>query len=159
MKRSVKDNPDSRATDRQLRFGLSYVLILTAANLAWEIAQLPLYTIWTEASAAEQVFAILHCTIGDTLIGAATLAIALIIFGDRNWPTRHYWRAALAATVLGIVYLVFSEWLNVSVRGNWAYRDMMPTFGPLDTGLAPLLQWIALPPLVFFLLKRQTQRL
>ena len=141
---------------RPLRFALSYVLVLTVVNLVWEIAQLPLYTLWTEASLAKKTFAILHCTIGDGLIGSATLALARLAFGGRRWPAQHYWRVALAATLLGIAYLIFSEWLNVSLRGSWAYRDAMPTVGPLATGLAPLLQWVILPPLVF-LLKRKVR--
>ena len=63
-------------------------------------------------------------------------------------------RQDVAATLLGIAYLIFSEWLNVSLRGSWAYRDAMPTVGPLATGLAPILQWVILPPLVFLLTRK-----
>ncbi|HKB46619.1 MAG TPA: hypothetical protein VKC57_02915 [Ktedonobacterales bacterium] len=55
-----------------------YLPWLAGLNLAWELAQLPLYTIWREANAGYIAFAVAHCTVGDILIGAAALALALI---------------------------------------------------------------------------------
>jgi hypothetical protein len=49
---------------------------------------------------------------------------------------------------------VFSEWQNVSIRGSWAYRDIMPLVPPFGTGLAPLLQWTILPLPAFALVHR-----
>ena len=40
----------------------SYLLWIALANLVWETAQLPLYTIWAERALAYNAFAILHCT-------------------------------------------------------------------------------------------------
>ena len=62
--------------DRARRFGvvrkyLSYSLL---GHLAWEIGQLPLYTIFWDARAGETAFAVLHYTAGDLLIAACTLA-------------------------------------------------------------------------------------
>jgi hypothetical protein len=53
----------------------AYLPWLGGLNLAWEIAQLPLYTIWTEAPPAGIAFAVAHCTAGDLLIGSAALVI------------------------------------------------------------------------------------
>jgi hypothetical protein len=50
-------------------------------NLAWEIAQLPLYTIWWTDPGPRIAFAVLHCTAGDLMIGAASLAAALLFVG------------------------------------------------------------------------------
>jgi hypothetical protein len=50
---------------------LRYLPWLAALSLAWEIAQLPLYTLWHEAEPAYIAFAVAHCTIGDVLIGGA----------------------------------------------------------------------------------------
>jgi hypothetical protein len=53
-------------------------VIAGGLNLAWEVAQLPLYTIST-ASPSEIVFAIVHCTLGDVLITAGSLLLALLL--------------------------------------------------------------------------------
>jgi hypothetical protein len=124
-----------------------YLALLLPSNLAWEAAQLPLYTIWTEASARAIAFAVLHCTVGDGMIGAFSLAAALVLLGAREWPVRRTAGVVVVATVVGLGYTVFSEWLNVEIRGAWAYAEAMPRLPLLGTGLAPVLQWLVLPPL------------
>jgi hypothetical protein len=123
----------------------AYVCVAAAGNLVWETLQLPLYTIWTAGSAGEIVFAVLHCTGGDVLIAVATLTIALVLFGSREWPTGGHLGVLLATLVLGISYTIFSEWLNVIVRKSWAYSPFMPVVPLLNVGLSPVLQWIVVP--------------
>lgn len=133
---------------RALRWYLGGSLV---AHLVWEMLQLPLYTLWTKGTLREQAFAVLHCTVGDAMIAGLSLLMALAIFGRPNWPksgTRPVW---LLTLLLGVSYTIYSEWLNVSVRGSWAYSDLMPTLPVLGTGLAPLLQWIVVPTLVLWL--------
>ena len=66
-----------RADRAWLRALRVYLAVLMALMLAWEVAQLPLYTIWREASAGDIAFAVLHCTAGDALIGMGSLGAAL----------------------------------------------------------------------------------
>ena len=56
--------------------------------------------------------------------------------------------------VIGVSYTVFSEWLNIEIRGAWAYRDGMPVIPLLDAGLSPVLQWILVPLAGFWWTKR-----
>jgi hypothetical protein len=128
--------------------------LVALANLAWEVAQLPFYTIWRDGTPGAISFAVLHCTAGDVLIAMASLAIALLVTGRPRWPATGAVRVGLVATALGAAYTVFSEWLNVSVRGSWAYAPGMPVLPPLGTGLFPLLQWLVLPPLCLALTGR-----
>lgn len=129
----------------------TYLALIFAGNLIWEIAQLPLYTIWTTGTRWEQAFAVAHCTAGDLLIAVSTLALALVAAGNRNWPRERFWRVAALAIVLGVGYTIFSEWLNINVRAAWAYSERMPVlplFG-FNAGLSPLLQWIIVPAASF----------
>jgi hypothetical protein len=127
-----------------LRF---YLMSMGLANLLWESLQLPLYTIWQTAPVPGQVFAVLHCTAGDILIGLSALAFGLFIIGHEKWPKKHFLAVTLVTVFLGLAYTIFSEWLNVVVRASWAYSDLMPivqVFG-LRLGLSPLLQWLVIP--------------
>lgn len=135
-----------------------YLAVMAAGNLVWEIAHLPLYTIWLTGTVGEIAYAVLHCTGGDVLIATTTLGIALLLAG-RRWPLLGR-RKVVALTILfAVAYTVFSEWLNISVRGSWAYRDLMPRLPPFGTGLTPLLQWIVLPWIAFlWALKPMTAR-
>lgn len=121
-----------------------YILASAVLHLAWEIVQLPLYSIWSEPI-SKRAFAVIHCTLGDLMIAGLTLLTALAMCGTSNWPrsgTRAVW---LLLLMLGVGYTVYSEWLNVSVRGSWSYAETMPVIPIIGTGLTPLLQWIVVP--------------
>ncbi len=137
---------------------LRFVPVLAVLNLAWEIAQLPGYTIWTNGSTRFIAFAVAHCTAGDVLIGLTTLAIALVL--TRAGPMGA-WRVAaigVVATALAAGYTVYSEWLNVEIRRSWAYSELMPVVPVLGTGLAPLAQWLVLPGLALAIALRRHRR-
>lgn len=136
------------ASRLQRRAILCYLSVMAAGNLVWEIAHVPLYTIWLTGPWGEIVYAVLHCTLGDVLIAATTLGLALAFLG-RGWPDRHTRPVAVLTVIFAVAYTTFSEWLNISVRGAWDYRDIMPTLPPFGTGLTPVLQWILLPIIAF----------
>lgn len=126
-----------------------YILYSAAGHLAWEVAHIPLYTIWVEGSWREIAFAVVHCTGGDLLIAMSTLLLSLFLVGGHAWPTERAGRVLLLAVALGVSYTVFSEWLNIVIRAAWAYRDIMPVVPVLDAGLTPLLQWMVVPTLAY----------
>jgi hypothetical protein len=135
---------------RWLRALRRYFAVIVPANLVWEFAHLPLYTIWETGTLFELAFAALHCTGGDILIALSTLVLALFLVGDDRWPASGFARVAALTIVFGLAYTLFSEWLNIEVRGAWAYRDLMPVVPILDAGLSPLLQWMAIPLAAFW---------
>jgi hypothetical protein len=120
--------------------------VFLALNLGWEIFQIPLYTIWWSEPWSRIVLALLHCTLGDLLIGAIALVFAIGVAGG-GWPADRWarGRVVILTTLAGVSYTIFSEWLNVEIRQTWAYTDLMPRLPPLGTGLTPLLQWLLLP--------------
>ena len=65
----------------------------------------------------------------------------------RSSITAHWVAVTIAVTLLGMGYTVFSEYQNTVVRRSWAYTEWMPVLPWIGTGLAPLLQWLMLPPL------------
>ena len=138
-----------------------YLGLIFVGNLLWEIAHLPLYTIWTSGSRSENAFAVFQCTLGDLLIALSSLVGALVIAGGHGWPRTWFWPVAVLTIVFGVGYTAFSEWLNVVVRASWAYSDLMPVlrlFGH-NYGLSPLLQWLIVPAAAFALMRRMTLKL
>jgi len=127
-----------------------YLLFVAGANLIWEVVQLPLYTIWREGTPGEKVFAVVHCTGGDILIASSALVASLVLVGGRAWPSEGFWRVGALTIALGLSYTIFSEWLNIEIRGSWAYSDLMPLLPFIDAGLAPLSQWIVIPFAAFW---------
>ncbi len=117
------------------------------AHLGWEILQLPFYTLWLTGTHRQQAFAVIHCTLGDAMIAGLSLLLALAIFARATWPYVGVARVYVAVLAFGVGYTIYSEWLNVSVRGTWAYSNLMPVVPVVGTGLAPLLQWFVVPTL------------
>lgn len=133
-----------------------YLPIFASLNVAWEIAQLPLYTLWREATAAYIAFAVAHCTAGDILIGTAAFVLALTATRARSLAEWRWASVAALTTVLGLAYTAASEWMNTTLREAWQYSEAMPTIGiaGVRIGLSPLAQWLAIPPLALYLAKR-----
>jgi len=133
-----------------------YLATSAIGHLVWEIAQLPLYTIWSTGTVREQMIAIVHCTVGDVVIATLVIVIALVLVADSDWPANRFWPTAAAALMGGVAYTGFSEWLNTVVRKSWSYSEWMPVldlFG-FRLGLTPMLQWVVVPALAMWLAMR-----
>lgn len=120
---------------------------------------MPLYTIWREGTAEDIIFAGLHCTGGDILIATASLMLTFVIVGE-DWPRnrRASLRVAGMAIAFGVGYTIFSEWLNIVIREAWVYSNLMPVIPVIDAGLSPILQWIFVPAIGFWLASRTRRR-
>ncbi len=137
-----------------------YLPWLAGLSLAWEIAQLPLYTLWKEATPVYIAFAVAHCTIGDILIGTVALALSLVSMragSPEQWPRA---RIAVLTVSTAVAYTAFSEWINTVALRSWEYSSLMPRveLGRIELGLSPLAQWLVIPPLALRLALRLTPR-
>ena len=130
-----------------------YLPWLAGLSLAWEIAHLPLYTLWKQATLAYVAFAAAHCTVGDVLIGSAALAAALVVTRAPALANWHWRRIAIANAVMATSYTAFSEWMNTFVLRSWEYSELMPcvSLGDIELGVSPLVQWSVIPPLALWL--------
>ena len=99
-----------------------YLGVSLVAHLGWETLQLPLYTLWSTATLGRQAFAVVHCTLGDLIIAGLSLLLALALFARATWPRESGTQVYLASLAFGIGYTIYSEWLNVNVRGSWPIR-------------------------------------
>lgn len=136
------------------RIGALYLGAMLMGNFVWETLHLPLYTLWKSSTTAYLAFAVVHCSGGDLMIGASALFAATVLVG-REARSRNFGCVAFLTIGFGLAYTVFSEWLNVSVRGSWAYAADMPVVPFLGIGLSPILQWIVVPGLSFMWARNQ----
>ncbi len=140
--------PWYRDSEARAFIWLRFVPLFAVLNLAWESVQLPLYTIWTAGTRSEIAFAVLHCTLGDVVIGVVVLALSLMLTRARGPADWQWSRVAVPLVYLGLGYTLVSELLNTNLD-RWTYSELMPTLnlGGSEIGIAPLVQWILLPPL------------
>jgi hypothetical protein len=120
----------------------------------WEVAQLPLYTIWTEQGVAASLRAAAHCTLGDAGIALAasftSLALAAVV-----GPLRRVLPLSVLIVLAGLLVTAVFEWASTEWLARWAYSDLMPTIPLLGLGLSPVLQWIIVPTLALLILRRR----
>jgi hypothetical protein len=110
--------------------GFAFVL-----NLVWEVAQLPLYTIFSAGTPKEIAFSLAHCTAGDVLIAVSSFVLGLIATRRPDWPMSRPLLGGTVATLFGLAYTAAREWQNVYQIGNWSYAPAMPLL--FGIGLAP----------------------
>lgn len=130
-----------------------YLAFIALGNLVWEIAQLPLYIVWSSGTWLDLIIVVVHCTLGDILISSVCFVLAFLVSG-RSRVDRWARRIPAISIPFGVGYTVFSEWLNVSVRESWAYAPAMPVLPGIGTGLSPLFQWLVVPALGFWFVSR-----
>jgi hypothetical protein len=118
----------------------------------WEIAHLTLYTLWDDPDRVRLVRYVLHCLAGDVLIAVGVYLLTALVFRDFVWPVRRPWTAGSFMFATGLGYTVFSEWYNVYRLGAWAYQSTTPLIAGI--GLTLLLQWMVVPALMLFIVRR-----
>ena len=148
-------NPPAWYGDRNVRSLIAFRFLpwFAALSLAWEIGHVPLYTLWKEAEPAYIAFSVVHCTVGDVLIGGAALLLALVVRRERALAHWAWGRIAALTVLFGVAYTVLSEWMNIRILRSWAYAEAMPrlSLGEFELGLTPLAQWLIVPPLALYL--------
>ncbi len=120
---------------------------------------MPFYQIPAEFSHSDMINECTLATVGDVGISIAAFWTVVGISKSRQWfhqPNR--WQISIFILV-GIAITMIFEALATGALNRWKYGTSMPTLPFLGTGLLPLLQWIVLPPIVIWFVKRQLSEL
>lgn len=131
---------------------IALALTSLSLNFVWEMLQAPLFEgmrtmpRWTATRLCAQA------SIGDVVITLVAYGSVAIIAGSRTWIVDLRVRRVVGYLVVGLVVTVALECLNVYVLGRWAYAPRMPLVWGI--GLAPIAQWLIVPPLVLWAARR-----
>lgn len=93
--------------------------------------------------------------VGDAFIALVAFWAGALVDRSRDWlmrPRLSSWAAYLGS---GVAITVALEWWATEVAERWRYAPEMPILPGLGTGMAPVLQWLVLPPLVLALARGQ----
>lgn len=124
-------------------------------NFPWEFLQVPFFVTMPEMAHWDAVLFCTRATLGDVLIALIAFWAVAGLRRHRHWLLRPDLRSTLGFVSVGIVITVGLEWHATELQQRWQYAERMPTLPLLGTGLAPLLQWLLLPPLILWLARRQ----
>ena len=124
-------------------------------NLVWEYWQVPFFRGMANESHWLGVTACTQATFGDAGIALGAFWVTAFFAGTRHWIMQPS-RSDIAIFIgVGFVATIIFETLATGVLERWTYNDAMPRLPILGTGMLPLLQWLALPPLVLWFVRRQ----
>lgn len=124
-------------------------------NFVWEIWQVPLFQDMDELTHFE---ATLHCTLaalGDVVILLVAFWIIALTARSRSWIIHPKTIQVTGFIVIGIVITVVIEAIAIHVLNRWQYATVMPTLPILGTGIAPILQWLIIPPIIVSMMRRR----
>lgn len=152
--RRMTASPEPASLADALRRTVAYAVVTLPMFALWELAHAPLYTLWIDAGPAAAWQAALHCTLGDAVIAFACALAAPLLARVLPWMRRAH-RAEAVIVVLGVLTTVAIEWISTRWLGRWAYRESMPVDPILGIGLSPLAQWIVVPLLALWILRRK----
>jgi hypothetical protein len=125
-----------------------------ALNFLWEMAQAFAYT-GMSPSAFEATLSCGWASLIDGLLILAIFGAGIAVFSRVDWVERPGFPGYFFMIAAGVLISAVIE-LNAVYRvEKWGYGTIMPLFPPLGVGVLPLLQMIALPPLIFFLVSKR----
>ncbi len=135
---------------------IQLLVLALPLELLWEVAQFPLYTVWHEGDWSYILYGLVHCTLGDLIILLVAYWVVALLNRDRSWYLQAVLPNGVLFMVLGVVYTVYSEIMNVRIKGTWDYTDLMPIVPIVEIGAMPFLQWILIPPVLLWLMRLVT---
>ena len=144
MSRSILDIPE-----------LNVAIFAFLLNYPWEFLQVPFFTEMATAPHWDAVRFCTRATLGDAGIALAAFWAVAAGAPSRYWIRRPTVRQVLGFVAVGVAITVAFEWFATEVWNRWSYGEAMPIVPLLGTGLLPLLQWIVLPPLIVWFVRRQ----
>lgn len=140
----------------QSRSPYEFDLLLLAfpMHFTWEILQAPLFRSMQEVSHMEGIRTCLHATLGDMAIMLLAYWLTALVAKTRHWVARPS-RSAIATWLLsGLATTIALEFYSTEVTHRWTYSASMWRLPLAGTGIAPVMQWILLPLLVLWYLRR-----
>jgi hypothetical protein len=124
-------------------------------NLAWEFWQSPFFEGLAQAQHWQAVIMCTRAALGDICISLIAFWSVSLAARGRRWvidPTR--WQM-VTFVVVGLVVTATLEVLATGVLHRWSYASEMPVLRGIGIGLLPVMQWLLLPTLVLWFVRRQ----
>lgn len=124
-------------------------------NFVWEMLQMPLFEVGPEVSLIEVNLVCIQASIGDAVMLMIAFWILAVFFKSRRWLFHLSIPRVGLFLVPGITMTILLEALATGPLQRWTYGDLMPILPVIGTGIAPIIQWIIVPPLVLSLVRKQ----
>ena len=133
---------------------LNIAIFAFLLNFLWEVQQMPFFKL-SDLSCTRRTINCTLATFGDVLIALTGFWTIAFFSKSRQWFRQPKWWQLSIFILVSLVITVIFEKLATGVLNRWEYADIMPTLPVLGTGLTPIFQWIILPLIIIWFVKRQ----
>ena len=142
------------STAAVVRLLLVFVLFSFLFHFAWEILQTPFFAHMPSMDHWVGTVVCLRAAIGDVLIALGALAAGAFWSKRLDWVLDPSWQAIAIYVLVGELITIALEWHAVYWANRWTYSQLMPIVPLLRVGLLPILQWLVLPPIILYFVRR-----
>jgi hypothetical protein len=126
-------------------------------HFVWEFIQAPTYAGMVEMNHWDGIKLCTAATFGDVGFALTAFWVTSLVARSRRWIFEPSALQLLVFLGVGIALTVGFEYYYTTISLRWTYSDLMPRVPPFGTGLSPLLQWIVIPLLVVWFVRRQVR--
>ena len=124
-------------------------------NLPWEFAQVPFFAGMPAAQHWSGILVCVRATLGDAVIALVAFWTVALMAGGRAWLTAPTRRRTVGFVSVGVLITIAMERLATGVLARWTYAEAMPVVPVVDVGVSPLVQWMVIPPVMLWFVRRQ----
>jgi len=139
-----------KATDKKAfnKFVFTTTVFSFLLNFTWEVIQISLYK-GSSCSIGHIAFCGL-ASVADSIMVLLLYFGVAFIFRKPLWIQHLKWQRIAIVILIGGTGAVLAEMRHLS-SGSWAYADSMPIIPIVNVGISPVLQFMVLPLLIYFL--------
>ena len=130
------------------QFTFIILILAILLNFAWEMAQMPLYKNM-EPGLQSTIFCGV-ASIADGILVMLLYNSFALVYKETFWLQKQKGKRIFALIIAGGIGAVVAEIRHVS-SGSWSYTDAMPLVPVVNVGLSPVLQFMLLPAIIFYL--------
>ncbi len=130
------------------RFSFTIILIAFLLNFAWEMLQMPLYE-GMELTITSVAFCGL-ASVADTVLVLLLYYFFALVYREPFWVQTYTLQRIVVLALYGATGAIVAEIVHV-YAGNWTYSRLMPLIPFVDVGLSPVLQFMILPVLTYYM--------
>jgi hypothetical protein len=134
---------------------LNVALFAWLLSYPWEFWQVPFYQGIPTVPHWEAIKSCTGAVLGDAAIAVGAFWVAAVVARSRGWILRPTRRDLSVFVLAGVATTAVLEWHATRVAGRWAYAASMPMVPGVGIGLLPVLQWIVVPLVVVWFVRRQ----
>ena len=133
---------------------LDLLILSFPMHFTWEFLQAPLFRNMQNATHLDGIRICLQATVGDMVIALIAFWVASVLAGTRRWAAQPDRRSIAAWLSTGIAVTLAIEFYSTEVTARWLYGASMPRLPLIGTGIAPVAQWIVIPMMVLWYMRR-----